>query len=400
MFVVYSGWLSVMPSNYSCSFAWNERIMLYYLVTRDHRYTIKNYLKHWGSHLVPHIKVLVYEELNQLRSLPLGTYIFSDIERLTPEQVEMVTRVWEKLARGGNSVRLLNHPTRSMRRYQLLRTLYERGINQFNVYRLTELAQPKRFPVFLRTENDHGGNQTPLLKSLDELDDAIAMFKQQGKSLEDKIITEFCDTSDRSGVFRKYSAFLIGERIIPRSIYFSQQWMLKSPTNDLTSEQTRWEEQQYIETNPHEAQLREIFQLANIQYGRIDYSLLNGVPQVWEINTNPGALRIHPTERLEQVAGVSISEFFSAQFELAFRAIDCQPQTNPALAKWTTSKIPLIRQNLQGQTRRSLLILDYILSWLPPGPQIKILQKFQNFTTSLKTFKASWKQILVDTSNY
>ncbi|OWY64131.1 hypothetical protein B7486_48960 [cyanobacterium TDX16] len=351
--------------------------MLYYLVTRQHRHPIKDYLRHWGSHLVPHINVLIYEELNQLRSLPLGTYIFSDIERLTPEQTEMGSRAWEKLSSGGKSVCLLNHPTGSMRRYQLLRTLSERGLNQFNVYRLTELAQLPRFPIFLRAENDHDGNQTPLLKSLGELDNAIAVFKQQGKSLEDKIITEFCDTSDQSGIFRKYSAFLIGQRIIPRSIYFSQHWMLKSRTNDLTNEQTRWEEQQYIETNPHEAQLREIFRLANIQYGRIDYSLLNGVPQVWEINTNPGALRIHPTERLERVSGVSISEFFSAQFELAFQAIDYQLQAKPVIANWTAPKIPLIRQNLQGQTRQSLLILDYIFSWLPPGVQIKVLRKFK-----------------------
>jgi hypothetical protein len=37
----------------------------------------------------------------------------------------------------------------------------------------------------------------------------------------------------------------------------------------------------------HEASLREIFRLARIEYGRMDYALLGGRLQVWEINTNP-----------------------------------------------------------------------------------------------------------------
>ena len=35
-------------------------------------------------------------------------------------------------------------------------------------------------------------------------------------------------------------------------------------------------------------QLREIFDLAQIEYGRIDYGMLDGKVQCWEINTNPG----------------------------------------------------------------------------------------------------------------
>jgi hypothetical protein len=30
-----------------------------------------------------------------------------------------------------------------------------------------------------------------------------------------------------------------------------------------------------------------MFDLARIEYGRIDYGMLNGRPQLWEINTNP-----------------------------------------------------------------------------------------------------------------
>ena len=49
-----------------------------------------------------------------------------------------------------------------------------------------------------------------------------------------------------------------------------------------------------------------MFQIAGIDYGRIDYSMLDGEPQVWEINTNPTVLKITP--RLTD----------------AFETIDCQ----------------------------------------------------------------------------
>ena len=42
-----------------------------------------------------------------------------------------------------------------------------------------------------------------------------------------------------------------------------------------------------MEENPHQDALREIFGLAGIDYGRMDYGLLDGKVQVWEINTNP-----------------------------------------------------------------------------------------------------------------
>lgn len=367
---------------------------IYYLVSKPHQYTINRYLADWGSNLIPRLRILVYEDLDRLTSLPLGTYIFSDIERLTPKQAEMAAEVWEKLSSAGKGIRLLNHPNRSMRRYELLRTLYERGLNQFNVYRLTEPRKLERFPIFLRGENDHNGNQTPLLKSLNELDNVIALFHQQGKRLNNKIITEFCDTSDEKGTFRKYAAFMIGDQIIPRGILFGQQWMLKSATNSITSEQTLWEEEEYVKTNPHESQLREIFRLANIQYGRIDYSMLNGVPQVWEINTNPGSLRILSTERMERVSGLPISEFFSKQLELAFEAIDCKPDSTAWIAISTNPRTSFNQKTLAGRTNKSLLLLEYVLSLMPPWTQILIFQKFIAFKNNLFESKRAFKKAL------
>lgn len=91
-----------------------------------------------------------------------------------------------------------------MRRYELLRTLHERGLNKFNIYRLTEYRMPQRFPVFLRGENDHKGSRTPLLPTPEKLNGAINTIFMAGQSRENKVVTEFCDTSDAKGIFRKY----------------------------------------------------------------------------------------------------------------------------------------------------------------------------------------------------
>jgi hypothetical protein len=55
--------------------------------------------------------------------LPNGTYIFSDLDRLTKIQAALAALVWEQLALGGRSVQLLNHPQRSRRRYELPRAV-------------------------------------------------------------------------------------------------------------------------------------------------------------------------------------------------------------------------------------------------------------------------------------
>ncbi len=78
----------------------------------------------------------------------------------------------------------------------------------------------------------------------------------------------------------------------------------------------------YFKINPHEPELREIFRLAKIQYGRVDYSILNGTIQVWEINTNFDSLRITRGDKFDQICGLPRDEYWAKKFELAFEEID------------------------------------------------------------------------------
>jgi len=84
---------------------------------------------------------------------------------------------------------------------------------------------------------------------------------------------------------------------VPRSLNLGPNWMLKFAGNDFSMAMAR-EELEYVQRNPHEQQLREIFAIANIDYGRIDYSMLDGKVQTWEINLNPTIGRgLRPSSR-------------------------------------------------------------------------------------------------------
>jgi hypothetical protein len=66
-----------------------------------------------------------------------------------------------------------------MRRFELLRHLYACGLNDFNVYRLADITEVQRFPVFPRAEDGHEGSLTPLLHCSEQLERAIARGKSR-----------------------------------------------------------------------------------------------------------------------------------------------------------------------------------------------------------------------------
>lgn len=263
----------------------HPRSVIFYVSTKRHSYTIRQYLASRGRALARTISPLAYEDVLRARRARPGTWVFTDLERLSPGTSETAARLWRDLESSGAPVRLLNHPLRVLRRYELLRRLRERGSNAFGVQRVTEAREPERYPVFVRGENDHSGSRTPLLHSRRELDKAVEELVASGCSRERLLVVEFCDTTDERGLFRKYSAFCIGGRIIPRHVFFGKDWMLKHPR--VIDEETDRVERLYCETNPHEAEVRDVFRLAEIDFGRIDYGVRQGRIQVWEINTNP-----------------------------------------------------------------------------------------------------------------
>ena len=264
--------------------------MIYFLVTRRNRFPMQNFLRSRGKHFADRITIVYYENLYKIKKLRAGTFIFSNLDLLTLEQREVIKKLYSHLHQRYPQLPLFNDPNKVLLRYDLLKRIYSLGLNRFNVARLTESLESLRFPLFLREADRHTGPLTPIIQNKKDLDRHIRILKFLGYAAHDLLAIEYLDASDKDGIYNKYSGFILGNRIMPRYLNYSPHWMVKSTIHakNLLMKSRHAEVENYMRTNPHDAWLRKIFMEANITYGRSDYSLVNGEPQLWEINLNPG----------------------------------------------------------------------------------------------------------------
>jgi hypothetical protein len=262
--------------------------MIVNFIYRNHISGLKIYSETWAAELHDRVQVFFYDDLANLREIASGTCVFSDVEFLSPAERAIASNVAGQLMRQGSSVQVLNHPGQMLPRYRLLREMHAAGQITFRAVRALEARDSLRFPVFVRHEIEHWGNLSELLDNAGALDAALLRLATEGHAPHQLLVIEYCDTSGGSGLFRKYSAFNVGGQIIPRHLIFSRHWVQRVP--DLLDEEKLREEQLYLGQNPHQEWLRQTFARAGVDYGRIDYGMLDGEPELWEINTNPWVL--------------------------------------------------------------------------------------------------------------
>jgi hypothetical protein len=111
--------------------------------------------------------------------------------------------------------------------------------------------------------------------------------------------------------------------------------MLKDAQNEFSRTMVQ-EERDYVLGNPHERELADIFRLARVEYGRIDYAIKEGRVQTWEINLHPTIGRDpHPSrnpvpEELKPVRMQSRQHFYRG-FQAAWEAVDRPPDGQPPI---------------------------------------------------------------------
>ena len=232
--------------------------------------------------------------------------------------MDQAQSIWDALATRGTRVRLYNNPGRCVRRYDLLRRLHEAGQNEFNAFRLTEIDPTIRFPAFIRYAERHTGALTRLLPDMSGLHEATNRLVAAGHNPASLIVVEFQDTSSE-GVFRKFSAMRVGERIIAHHILFSTKWQVKAATFIPWSPAMVAEECRFQLENPHCAAVQAAFELAKVDFGRVDYGVFNGRVQIWEVNTNPLLL---PPPEIYTPYQMPNKTRFSGSLNAAFEAID------------------------------------------------------------------------------
>jgi len=256
--------------------------VIVYFVTADHAYTLNRYLQEWAPELKSQIQPVFYEEAPWDWLDLEATYIFSDIERLTANEMAKATAYADDLSSRGFHV--LNHPTQAPTRVALQKILHEAGINPFQMFSVSEHAHLK-FPVFLRLANSHQGSIGDLIHSQAEFDQRLAALPVSIAKAEDLVVAEYCDTRDRDGRYIKYSAMRVGNTIVPRHAICSKHWMLKVP--DIVDAAAINIEKEFLLEFPQREAIERIFSLAKLDFGRIDFGIENGEIRVWEINTNP-----------------------------------------------------------------------------------------------------------------
>lgn len=259
--------------------------MIRVLTHRSNRGPLRRLLA-TAPELASRLRPLHYHRLFARRWIAADAIVFTDFDLLNAFEVDAAASLAEAARRAPPPIPVLNHPARAMERFQLLRRLQREGLNPVEVVRLDSGERPSRYPVFLRREDGYFGPETGLLEDAAAFDDAVAATTRAGRSLKRRIAVSFEAGRDRDGYFRKYGAFVVGDRIVPQHILRGADWNVKSRAAPSDPAFAR-EERDYVFDNPHEELLRPIFAAAAIEFGRIDYTMRDGRPVVFEINTNP-----------------------------------------------------------------------------------------------------------------
>ncbi len=283
-----------------------------------------------------------YEQVLKRKKAHNATHIFTDLDRLPTWRLNEAALLYRDLSRSG--IRALNDPARFLGRFGLLRGSYRAGINQFNTYRADAFEQPSKWPVFLRVEGNHSAPVSPLLHNEQELEDALERAVQAGAPRSGLLIIEYAAEPVRPGIFRKLSVFRIGDRLLGYTCVHDDNWLVKYGKVGITTPELYDEEYSFVAEHPYAAAVRPAFDLAGIEYGRVDLGLVGGRPQIYEINSNPH-VELRPKPALSARRNESIA-LFRANYIDAMNAID-----DAKRAQWQVKSSAVLRRARSLPTR-------------------------------------------------
>ncbi|RAZ86629.1 hypothetical protein DPM33_27840 [Mesorhizobium hawassense] len=266
--------------------------MIFYICHGLHAYTQASLMLYYRKDLQRFLRLVPYDDAARLCSISCGTVIWTDMDRLNDAEIETASEISRRIRVEQPGVLQLNDPRTSLQRFELLRKFSAEGINDFRAYRPDSLPDDIRFPAFVRDETGAAYREPMLLRDRSELDEALSRLPSMG--FVRPMVVEFGSKPGPDGLFRKYAAYRVGERTYAQHCFAKKDWFIKDPGRGLP-QAVRQEHLIYIRDNPHGPALMPLFDKAAITYGRIDYTLIDGRIQVFEINTNPTVLSYPPT---------------------------------------------------------------------------------------------------------
>jgi hypothetical protein len=291
--------------------------VIVFVSTERHRYTHRELVAATGGR----VKSVSYEELFSEEYLPRAAYVFTDMDRLSPWNLEQAARSYRMLRTNGLPV--YNDPASFLGRYGVLRRLHREGVNDFNAYRVDSMEMPTRWPVFLRAEGDHKRPLSGLLANRQELDRAVAKAVAEGAPLSTLLIIEYAAEEVRPGLFRKLSVFRVGEQMVGFTCVHDEQWLVKYGKPGIAPPELYEDEYRIVSDNPFGGEMRRVFDLVGLEYGRVDFGIVGGRPQIYEVNSNPD-MKLDPKSFGVEFRDRS-SALFKEKYLAAIAALDFEP---------------------------------------------------------------------------
>ncbi|MTD99823.1 hypothetical protein GIY56_05960 [Paracoccus sp. YIM 132242] len=320
--------------------------MITFVATDDHQYTVRDVLETRDHPLHGRIMILGYAEFLAFRRLPRSIYVFVDLERLDAAAARQVVDRIEALQKVCPDCKVLNRPDRVGTRLDVMRRLHEAGINDFRMLPVTTPPEAFRYPVFLRRADDHEGPKSALIETPQALREAVAALDPADRQGDRFAITEYVDARNHLGLHEKRSYTRVHDRLFPSALDQSQDWVCKGEYTDPNTRPDPQRELAFLQSNADIEVLRAAFDAAHLQYGRADYALVDGRPQIFEINSNPW---LEPPEQVPAEARAGAEHIVQAWIDALAQLAD----SAPAPVTWldvpkATGKVP------RGLSRRGL----------------------------------------------
>ncbi|MFN3230863.1 MAG: hypothetical protein ACE363_01745 [Alphaproteobacteria bacterium] len=249
--------------------------------------------------------------------MPAATYVLTDFDRLGPWELELATHLF--LALKADGIPVLNNPGAFRPRHAMLEHFRAENLNSFRSWCPAYGQMPNRFPVFLRSQAAHRGPITDLIHDPGQARAALEEALMSGHPLGDLQFIEYAAEALGEGFFQKHAAFRIGDTIVPALSVFSSGWAGKMNEDGRVPNHLYRRELNHIEDYPHRDSLMRVFRSANIDYGRIDFGIVDGRIETYEINTNPWLGYIAPDPKGERPA---VKAAVQAGYVKALRHID------------------------------------------------------------------------------
>ncbi len=231
------------------------------------------------------VKVKSYDWLFRQSGIRAAACVFTDFDRLRHFELLMAGQLYQQLQQGG--IRVLNDPARSCQREQLLHRLHQAGLNRFRAYPATQDPRPAQFPVFLKCVSHHDQDFNDLIYDQESLDKRLEEVQASGFPLQYILVIEFANQPHRENVYRRSTLYRIGDRLVAGNPVTEGSPFVKYGDLKVITDADRAASVQEMADNPYADYMRTVFEIAEIDYGRVDFGFDDGRPAVYEINMNP-----------------------------------------------------------------------------------------------------------------